>query len=188
VPSKLSRLCVAFVCFLGTGLSLWGQNTSSVVHGIPGYLNPQTGAFHPLPQPEAQDSVEPPATTMFGGKFVVNFTITVDSVIASTNKIGCQVAITLEDTATVNFIEESAGVAVTRGTGSTVTCTVTIPYSWKLASASTDSVSLTYSITNPVEISTPAGEFPLRTSSQSIGTIKVPVNGATTTETVTATI
>jgi hypothetical protein len=49
-------------------------------------------------------------------------------------------------------------------------------------------VSLTYTITSPTEISTATLEYPLRISSQSIGTIKVPANGATTTEAVAATI
>lgn len=169
-------------------LSLWGQNAA--IHGIPGYLNPRTGGFHPLPQVDDQ-AIEAPAATTFGGKFVVNFTITVSSAIASTNKIGCNVGVSLEDglaTTSPNFINETAGTAVTRGTGTTVTCSVTIPYSWKLTSSTTDSVSITYSIDSPVEISTAAGEYPTRSSSQTIATIKVPLNGATTTETVTATI
>lgn len=185
---KWTTLCLLFLSVLGMSYSLWGQNATTV-QGIRGYLDPRTGVFHALPQPELQDSaVEPAALTTFGGKIVVNFTITVDSAIASTNKIGCSVTVGLIDTAGLNTITEQAGTAVTRGTGSTVSCSVTIPYSWKLASATTDSVGIQYFITSPVEVATPAGEFPTRTSSQSLPAIKVPVNGATTTETVTATI
>jgi len=187
VNHKLSTFCLLFACLLGMNASLWGQNAAAV-HGIRGYLDPQTGAFHTLPHPELQEDAAPIATTTFTGKIVVNFTITIDSAIASTNKIGCQVDAALEDAGTVNFIAESAASAVTRGTATTVACSVTIPYSWKLATASTDMITLTYTITSPVEVGTVAAEFPLRVSSQSLPTIKVPSSGTTTTETVTATI
>ena len=189
MSQKLFTLVFSFACFLGMTLSLWGQNAATV-HGIPGYLNPRTGAFHPTP-PVDDQAVEAPAATTFTGKIVVNFTITVSSAIASTNKIGCNVGASLEDgigTTTPSFIEEDAGTAVTRGTATTVACSVTIPYSWKLTTSTLDSVSISYIITSPVEVATPAGEYPLRSSSQSIVTIKVPLNGATTTEIVTARI
>ncbi len=187
---KLSTLCLSFACFLGMTVSLWGQSAATV-HGIPGYLDPRTGAFHPLPHADAQDAEAPATTTTSAGKFVVNFTITVDSTIASTNKIACNVTASLEDgiaTTSPNLIEEEAGTAVTRGTGSTVTCSVTIPYSWELSTPTADSISLSYYITSPVEVSTSAGQYPIRYSSQSIGSIKVPTTGTTTTKTVTATI
>lgn len=185
---KLSTILVVCACFLGMNLSLWGQNAAAS-HGILGYLDPRTGVFHSIPHPEVQDAeAEAPALTTFGGKFVATFTITVSSTIASTAKIGCEVSAVLSDAGSGNFIQEGAGSAVTRGTGSTVTCTVNLPYSWKLATGSTDMVSLSYSIQAPVAISTAAGEFPNRVSSQSLGTIKVPANGTTTNETITATI
>lgn len=180
---KLSIFSVMFVTLL-MSVSLWGQ-TSATPHGIRGYLDPQTGVFHALPAVQADDDDASRVTT-FGGKFVVNFTITVDSTIASTTKIGCNVEATLADS--TNFITEQAGTAVSRGSGTTVTCSVTIPYSWKLSTSSTDMVGLTYTITSPTEISTATLEYPLRISTQSIATIKVPANGATTTETVAATI
>lgn len=141
---KLSLILSICVCFLGTTASLWGQNASAA-HGIMGYLDPRTGAFHPMAQATTQDEA-PPATSTFTGKIVASFTITVDSTIASTTKIGCNISASLEDTATLNFIVEEAGSAVARGSGSTVTCTATIPYSWKLGSASTDKISLSYSV------------------------------------------
>lgn len=180
---KLSIFSVLFAGFFLMSISLWGQQ--STPRGIRGYLDPQTGVFHALPAVQADDDAERVVTTV-GGKFVVNFTITVDSTIASTTKIGCNVEATLADS--TNFITESAGTAVTRGSATTVACSVTIPYSWKLSTATTDEVSLTYTITSPTEISTATLEYPLRISTQSIATIKVPANGATTTEAVAATI
>ena len=43
-----------------------------------------------------------------------------------------------------NFISESAASAVVRGSATTVTCKATIPYSWALASAAQDSISMSY--------------------------------------------
>lgn len=180
---KLSIFSVLFVGFFVMSASLWGQSTAP--RGIRGYLDPQTGAFHALPAVQADDDDASRVTTS-GGKLVVNFTITVDSTIASTTKIGCNVTALVEGE--VNEIEEQAGTAVTRGSATTVACSVTIPYSWKLSTPTTDMVSLTYTITSPTEISTATLEYPLRISTQSIATIKVPANGATTTETVAATI
>jgi hypothetical protein len=185
VKHKLSILSVLFVGFFVMSTLAWGQQ-STAPRGIRGYLDPQTGVFHTLPAAQPADDDADRTVTVVGGKFVVNFTITVDSTIASTTKIGCNVEATLADS--TNFITEQAGTAVTRGSATTVACSVTIPYSWKLSTASTDEVSLTYTITSPTEISTATLEYPLRISTQSIATIKVPANGATTTEAVAATI
>ena len=189
VNHKLSTFFVLFACFLGMNVSLWGQSTAAKQpHGIRGYLDPQTGAFHTLPHPDVQDAAEPLATTTFAGKIVVTFTITVNSVIAATTKISCELDADVEDAGTGNFISESAASAVVRGSATTVTCKATIPYSWALATQSTDMISMSYSITSPVAIATAAGEFPLRISSQSLPTIKVPPAGTTTTIAVAATI
>jgi hypothetical protein len=141
-----------------------------------------------VPHPDLPEGAEAPALTVFAGKIVTTFTITVDSTIAATAKIGCEVDAGLEDAGSGNFISVSAAVAVVRGSGRTVTCTVSIPYSWKLATGATDMISLTYTITSPVAVATVAAEFPLRISTQSLPTIKVPATGTTTNETVAATI
>jgi hypothetical protein len=112
----------------------------------------------------------------------------VNSTIAATAKIGCQVDASLDDVTVGNFISESAASAVVRGSATTVTCKATIPYSWALASAAQDNISMTYTITSPVAVATAAAEFPLRISSQSLPTIKVPATGTTTAIAVAATI
>ena len=180
---RLSTLLVVCMFFLGMTVSLWGQS-GSAVNGIRGYLDPRTGIFHSMPQAATQEGE--PSTTTFAGKLVFDFTITVSSSISSSAKIACEAGASLEDTATLNFILESAQVLATRS-GSTATCTVTIPYSWKLGSGSSDKVTLTYQITVPVE-ATGSSVLPSRFSEQTVGVISVPANGSTTTETVTATI
>ena len=184
---KLSTFCLLFACFLGMNVSLWGQSAAAA-RGIRGYLDPQTGVFHTIPHPVLQDDADAPVLTAYSGKIVVTFTITVDSTIAATAKIGCEVDASLEDIGSGNFISESAATAVARGSASTVTCKATIPYTWKLATASTDMIGLSYTITSPVAVATAAAEFPLRISSQSLPSIKVPATGTTTTEAVAATI
>jgi len=188
VNRKVFTTLSLVACFLAAASSsLYGQG-GDASPGIEGYLNSRTGIFHPIRRAPPQDDVEPLATSTYTGTFVVNFTITVSSAIPATETIGCVAGASLVDTGTVHAIVDLAASAVTRGTGSTVTCTVTIPYSWKLASASTDSVGLSYAVTFPAEFSTPAGLWPHRTGSQEIGKIKVPVSGTTTTEIVKARI
>lgn len=184
MSQRIVTLVSILACVLAINLSVFAQDAAAT-HGILGYLDPKTGAFHLLP---ALQDAEPPATTTVTGKIVANFTITVDSTIASTTKIGCNISAALLDVSTANSIIEEAGSAVARGTGTTVTCTATIPYSWKLGSVSTDKISLSYSIQSPVAITSGAALYPNRLSSQSLGSIAVPANGTTTTETIAATI
>jgi hypothetical protein len=89
------------------------------------------------------------------------------------------------EAATQHFVNEEASVIATRGTG-TATCTVTIPYSWVLSTPSSDMLSITYSISAPVE-ATATTAYPQRLSTQTIENITVPANGTTTSLTITPT-
>lgn len=189
VRVKLSALSLLVACFLGINLPLWGQNAATVP-GIRGYLDPRTGIFHSIPDAptNAQESDAESRVTTLTGKFVFNFTITVKSTIASTSQIACFASISTNDATNLNNVVDAAAVAVTRGSGSTVKCTVTIPYSWKLGNSSADMVHLSYTVGSPLELGNIVTAYPNREGSQSLGTIKVPLNGATTTETITATM
>lgn len=180
---RMLILPAVLACLLGFNMNLWSQSTPAV-NGIRGYLDPRTGIFHSMPLPDLQGADVPPPTT-FGGKFVFNFTITVSSTLASTAKIGCQATASLEDVVSLTSTLETASAVATRS-GSTATCTVTIPYSWNLSSPTSDKVSLTYSII--AGAATTVNPLPARTSEHSFGPISVPANGATTTEPITATI
>jgi hypothetical protein len=182
ITMKTLKVALVLGCVLMSAVNGMAQKTEGTTRGIAGYLDAQTGAFHPLPS-ASTDSAEPQAT--FGGKFVFSFTINVQATIASTAKIGCGASATVVDGATGIVIIEQAGALATRS-GSTATCTVNIPYSWNLSSGSTDKVSLTYTIQAPVEAAA-AASFPNRYSNQGLGSISVPANGTTTTETITAT-
>jgi hypothetical protein len=76
----------------------------------------------------------------------------------------------------VSIIETSTAKATV--SGSTAKCTVNIPYSWPLASPSTDTIGLSYGI----------GVTGTRITSKTLPRIKVPANGAITTEAISATI
>jgi hypothetical protein len=184
---KTLKFFFASMCVLAIVASSVAQVQTRKSPGVLGYLDPRTGSFHTLPVPDSDAAeVQPPTT--FGGSFVVSFTISVKSAIASTAKIACSVsAITIDNIASgaPNIIEEEAAVLATRS-GTSATCTVTIPYSWNLATATSDKVTLTYVLSAPAE-ATATTAFPQRLSTQTIATIAVPANGKTTDETVTAT-
>jgi hypothetical protein len=187
VSHKLLTLLLLSACFLGINTMLWGQDAIPN-RGIRGYLDPRTGIFHSIPHPDTLDeAAPPPAKTTFTGSVVMNFTITVSTVFASTTPIACIGEVQLQDSGSTTNILEIAGSTVTRGTGTTVNCSVTIPYSWSLASAGTDKIRLAYSVTAPIAF-TQTAAFPNRQGSQSLGTIAVPVSGTTTTETIKARI
>ena len=117
----------------------------------------------------------------------MNFTITVSTVFASTAPIACIGEVGLQDAGSATNIFEIAGSTVARGTGSTVSCSVTIPYSWGLASAGTDKIRISYSVLAPVAF-TQTTAFPNRQGSQTLGTIAVPISGTVTTKAVKARI
>lgn len=183
---KLLTFLLLSACFLSVNTSLWGQSAIPP-HGVRGYLDPRTGIFHSIPHPDAVDEAEPPAKTTFTGSIVVNFTVTIKSVIASTTQIGCVAGATLVDNS-ITAIEEIATTAVTRGSGSTVACSVTIPYSWGLATAAKDTVSVSYSVLSPINISTAAAEYPKREHGTPLTKFTVPASGTTTTLTAAATM
>jgi hypothetical protein len=188
---KLSK--VVFVLAFATMLAgtAWSQSANpGSSPEILGYLNPGNNSFRPM---FMQSIGNPAVVTTVTGKIVTNFTITVASVLPSTTPIECNVTATVSDMSTsppftlANEILEQASVIATRNGATAAKCTVTIPYSWNLANKSTDKVNLAYSIF-AASTSTAAGTLANRTSSQFIAVIPIPATGATTTETVKATI
>jgi hypothetical protein len=175
---------IILVCAFCVGITpaLWSQSSNETKLGILGYLDPKTGAFRPLPQNPAEDdeAVTPAAATT--GKFVFVFTITIASTSLATDTIICTANTNVFESGL--FLESASAKAAVKG--STATCAVTIPYSWPLKSASTDTVSLRYEVI--ASGAATAGGLPNRISSQSLPTIKVPANGATTTENIASTI
>ena len=166
---------------------LVSQNPKAAsVKGIYGQWDPNTGIFTPIhqaPTPVAEGEEAPP-TTVYTGKIVVNFTLTITSAIPTTTPIACNVATDVVDT--TGSISDSLSTSATRS-GSTATCSVTIPYSWNITSTS-DGVYITYDISAPPQPLLSSSPFPRRYSARPVATITVPANGATTTYTVTDTL
>jgi hypothetical protein len=187
-------LCCACVC--GVALAARSQQTkASQEKGILGYWNPNTGTFSPLIQ-AAPDSGVSPDVAPTTGKFVFNFTLTVLSTVPKNGQVGCEAdANTLESSTGQDITEHVTGIA-TLSSGSTWTCSVSMPYSWNLSTPSTDTVSLHYviSIDDGFEITATNGTATLvaplvpRSSEQYLPSIKVPATGTTTTEAIAATM
>ncbi len=179
--STLARTLLLVVTGSLCASIVFAQNHNRV-RGIPGYLDPLTGEFRSKVPPVQQDAAAPPAT-IFNGTFVFKFTITVLSNIPSTTNIGCFGSALLNDPA--GFYEEGAAVTVARGTGSTVTCTVKIPYSWALSMGSSDQVDMSYTITTATNSATTF--LVRRQGSYTFPPIAVPASGAITTNNVSVT-
>ena len=186
--TRISGMIFVCICFALLTQPAWGQvRTQS--RALPGHFN--NGAAKPTPNaidnnPEAGQA----SLTTFGGTFVFKITITIKSTNLSTDTIACTAGVDLIDENPTTFVvtgvwEEVAAVAATKS-GSTATCTVTIPYSWSLANGSTDTVNLDYGIEAPAPGS--SSPLPERLNTHSLPSMKVPANGTTTNVTVAATI
>jgi hypothetical protein len=179
----------AIIVFLALGLvgftQLIGNQGQNAAAGssfhFPG--NPPTRPVPVRPAPQGLFYQQSPLVAGTTGKFVYNFTIMVKSTLPASDVIECTGSASVFDTSG-RTMEESAGVAASRGAG-TATCSVSIPYSWPLAGASTDMVNLSYTITAPVS---GTSGLPNRFSAVGFASIHVPASGSTTTEVITATI
>jgi len=156
-------------------------------NGILGYLDPKTGAFHPVSPASPADEINAATVSPTTGKFVFSFTITVASSIPSSQSIVCEAVTDVTEVSGVqsSIFDEEASTVASRS-GSTATCTVTIPYSWLLATPASDTVTIRYVI--GVGTTTSITSAATRSSNHNLPSIKVPANGATTTETIKATI
>ena len=180
---RISRIVLPVcICLLGLTQPVRSQKTNETPqHGIPGYLDPRTGTFKPMANTvQEEPEIEAPSS----GDFAVTFNISVKSSIPSTDTIACTFTASVFETTTGKTVNDSMTVAATRS-GSTATCKLTMFYSWPLTSPTTDLVNLTYTVSAGGTAST---VLPNRESFQTLSSIKVPLVGATTTETIASTI
>lgn len=179
---RVTKLLWIAMCFLLAAPAVWSQATTTTSRlGILGYLDPQTGAFRPVPQAAAED-IEAPAAATIGGT-IATLTITLKT--TTLTNITCSAAVSaLDGTTSPVFFEESNTVVAT-GTGTTRTCKLTIPYSWSLASAASDSMTTGYTVLGSAG-TTLARQ---RTASRSpLDVRKVPANGAIAARTASVTL
>ena len=182
---------LALVLIAGSSHLLFGQAANKSGNaGILGYLDATTGAFRPIAQKALQTTAANVAPTT--GTFVVNFAITIQSSFPANTTITCSVTANADNVSTNPvgssvFIEQASTTAAI--SGASASCSVTIPYSWTLATPASDHVGLGYTITASTPAAAPIVALTtLRYSSQEIATIPVPASGTTTTQSVAATI
>lgn len=151
--------------------------------GVAGFLDPATGVFTSLPfrGPAAAPDAIPEANVTYTGTFKFVFAITMKSTLSAA--IICSATATLlaaPAAGVPSTITETKTVTATKN-GTTASCTVSIPYSWLLASPATSQVMLSYNTA-----SEPAGVT--RSQFVSLGTITMPANGVVTTRNVAVTL
>ena len=149
-------------------------NRSSKTRRIPGYLDPRTGTFTTKAKSSATGQAAVGTTTILA-RLIFNFTILNDQ--PGGNTTTCSVSITPTDSA--GFYSEEAS---STATGGGTACTVTLLFSWDLATPNSDVVNISYSITS-------SGGGQSRSSSHSLPSVPMPTNFETITEpTISATI
>jgi hypothetical protein len=163
--------------------AVWGQTAKApATAGILGYLDPQTGAFRPVPP--AAEEVDPASLTTFTGTITVTLTVTLKT--PGLTNVTCQASTSVLDNAQTSprDYNENASAAAT-GSGTTRTCKVTIPYAWGLATQSSDTMTTNYFVNGNTGtlggVSRSSSIFPLDSR-------KVPANGATTALTAAVTL
>ncbi len=135
---------------------------------IPGFLNPRTGAFQPrlvLAAPAA-------TLTHYTGTFDVTLTITLASSIPTGQAVDCDITLAGSDSVG-DYIQQTVTVAASRS-GSTATCTATVPYSWPLGTSPT--YGTTYYISTAAAGGVPARSLAL----YGVVGAKLPASGTTT--------
>lgn len=117
------------------------------------------------------------AYTVFNGTLTLKMTVSIVSNISTATAIQC--TFNVSAFGTNDSVEESDTVTATRS-GSTAVCTLVIPYTWHLYNAPQDTVSLSYTA---AALDDNANG---RSTTNGIGSIPVPANGANQTYSVGA--
>ena len=181
---KTTKLLLICVCCVIAAPAVWGQaaNDPAKQPGILGFLDPHTGAFRPVP-PAVEDNSGVFSATTFTGTVTVTITITVST--TKLTNFTCIATVSVPDgTTSPVFYEESNTVAST-GTGTTRTCSLSIPYAWSLTTQSSDNMTTSYTVTG----TTGTSGLPQRFASRSpLDTRKVPSTGTTTALTAAVTL
>jgi len=183
---RISKLIFVCVCLIGLTQIGWSQNqhlgASKQSHGVAGYLDPRTGTFTTKAQisgATADASEElPPALTTILARLIFNITIQYND--QPTNATtACTVTLSTSDSSGLFYDESATSIATKNGTA----CTVTLLFSWALASPTTDQISVDYRVESFQAITVGATTTPevLRSADHTILPLAVPMNGQTIT-------
>ena len=164
------------VVFVAASLGLAAAGASAQQPGV-------HAGVAPWAMQQAAAAADPNATlSTFTGSFVLNFSISIKSIIPSSFPIQCNASLTPSDIGSGYFYVEQKTVYATRS-GNTATCSVTVPYSWQLSSASTP-VSTTFMI-----MTEGTGSSLLnRVSTGNLPSVTLPANATTLTRAIAITI
>src|SRR5579859_7668017 len=142
---RITKLLLFCICCLAIAVpAAWGQAANSqATTGILGFLDPNTGAFRPVPAQVEEDASLTPAA-VFGGTVTVTITITVKT--AALTNFTCSANISVLDGTTSPIIFTESNTVAATGTGSTRTCKLSIPYAWSLTTQATDRMTTGYTV------------------------------------------
>jgi hypothetical protein len=196
MQSRKMMLPLLAVLVLGLAPFSFGQllTKAPAAHKTLGYYDPTTGAFQPLPKPT---DVEESATSVFGGTITLRLTINVKSTIPKNAVIGCSGTASVLDESSGTSFEEDGSAVATLVSGTQYLCVVKLPYSWTLTTPTTaDKVYLAYtaSMEYGYEATATNGTGTIvegiaaRLNTHTLAPIDVPINGATTTNSITITM
>ena len=133
------------LCLFALLASGWSQDlTRTVTPGIPGFLDPQTGSFKPMPLvPDGY--IDLTGTPQTGGKIVLTLTATLTTSFPTSEVFSCGLNATVADVISGLTFSDTIFVTATKS-GNTLSCTVTLPYGWDLASPTQDVMLVLYTI------------------------------------------
>lgn len=166
---------VTLFCLVGLTPLVWSQSQDQPLangaavrqnHGIPGYLDPETGTFTTRMQ-SAGPAVQIPGTTRVIFRLVFPINININDQ-GSGNTVNCDVDIFTSD----NSFSDSGSVV-----GNASGCTVTILAQWDLATPLQDTIFVSFGVSS-------SGTGTSRRTSHSLAGISVPNNGQTVTHSV----
>jgi hypothetical protein len=174
---------VSLFCLIGLTPLVWSQTQDQPLaggvvrpnHGVPGYLDPQTGTFTAR-VPNADPAVQLPGTTrvLFRLIFPINININ-DTSPANTIICGVDLSVIPGPSETSSFFESGSTVGTASG------CTVTILAQWDLVTPTADSIFASFSISS-------SGSGASRTTSHVLARITMPTNTQSITEPVIDTV
>jgi hypothetical protein len=173
---KITKLLLICLCFVIAAPAVWGQAaTTAAKPGILGYLDPHTGAFRPVPQVAKAEGLVPDLTTYTG---TLNVTVDITIKSAGITNVSCTATASVIDNemSSPTVFTETDVVAAT-GSGTSMTCSLKIPYLWVLATGPSDTISTSYTVTGTAV----SGGLPQRMASRDpLDVRSVPGNGAVT--------
>ena len=181
---QISRISVlAGLTILSTGAVLAQKTTTT--DQVPGFYNPKTHTFQMKVQPEVDPDVAAPK--IYSGTLKYEITVKLVTPVASGQELACSGTALIEDVGGATYYEESVS-GIAKVSGSSATCTLSLPYSWSLSAATSDTISLGYDLEIVATTTNAALEFTGRTHTSGLAPLKVPAVGATTAIPISATI